>query len=95
MYFLSWVIVGLIMGWLTRKLLKEGGYGPIVDLVTCIAGAVAGGFILRVASLPGHGGLMYSTLVAILGSVILRGLTGYAGSRRRYASHHKAAFWQR
>jgi hypothetical protein len=27
MYFLSWIIVGLIMGWLTRKLLKEGRYG--------------------------------------------------------------------
>jgi uncharacterized membrane protein YeaQ/YmgE (transglycosylase-associated protein family) len=85
MYFLSWIIVGLIMGWVTRKLLKEGGYGPIADLAMCIAGAVAGGFIVRVASFPGHGGLVYSTLVAILGAVILRGLTGYASGRRRYA----------
>ncbi len=85
MYFLSWIIVGLIMGWLTRKLLKEGRYGPFVDLVTCIAGAVAGGFIMRVASFPSHGELVYSTLVAILGAVILRGITAYASARRRYA----------
>jgi uncharacterized membrane protein YeaQ/YmgE (transglycosylase-associated protein family) len=84
-YFLSWIIVGLIMGWLTRKLLKEGGYGPIVDLVACIAGAAAGGFIVRVVSFPDHGGMVYSTMVAILGAVLLRGLTGYASGRRRYA----------
>ena len=85
MYFLSWIIVGLIMGWVTRKLLKEGGYGPIVDVAMCIAGAVAGGFIVRVASFPGHGGLVYSTLAAILGAVILREFTGYATDRKRYA----------
>ena len=31
MYLLSWVIVGLITGWLTGKLVREGGYGPIVN----------------------------------------------------------------
>jgi uncharacterized membrane protein YeaQ/YmgE (transglycosylase-associated protein family) len=85
MYFISWIVVGLIMGWQTRKLLKEGGHGPIVDLVTYIAGAVAGGFVGRVISFPGPGGLVYSTLVAILGALVLRGVTGYAYGRRRYA----------
>src|SRR5207302_655249 len=85
MYFLSWIIVGLIMGWVTRKLLKAGGYGPIVDFVVCIAGAVAGGFVVLVASFPSHGGLVYSTLAAILGAVILREFTGYATDRKRYA----------
>jgi uncharacterized membrane protein YeaQ/YmgE (transglycosylase-associated protein family) len=50
MYFLSWVIVGLVTGWLTGKLVREGGYGPIVNIVMGIAGAVAGGFIARLAS---------------------------------------------
>jgi uncharacterized membrane protein YeaQ/YmgE (transglycosylase-associated protein family) len=107
MYFISWIIVGLIMGWLTRKLLKEGGYGQIVDLVACITGAVAGGFVGRVISFPGPGGLVYSTLVAILGAVVLRGVTGYArhiqtqvvrelshkpvGAERRNRGPHKQA----
>jgi len=38
MYFLSWIIIGLITGWLTGKLLKEGGYGPIMNIVMGIAG---------------------------------------------------------
>jgi uncharacterized membrane protein YeaQ/YmgE (transglycosylase-associated protein family) len=83
--FLSWIIAGLITGWLTRKLVKEGGYGPIVDFVVCIAGAVGGGFVVLVASFPGDGGLVYSTLAAILGAVILREFTGYATDRKRYA----------
>jgi len=33
MYFLSWVIIGLIVGWLTGWLVKEGGYGPVVNNV--------------------------------------------------------------
>ena len=74
----------MVTGWLTRKLLKGGGYGPTVDLVVCLAGAVAGGFIVLVASFPGHGGLVYSILAAILGAVILREFTGYANARRRY-----------
>ena len=44
MYFLSWVIAGLITGWLTGQLVREGGYGPIVNIVMGVAGAVAGGF---------------------------------------------------
>jgi hypothetical protein len=33
MYFLSWIVVGLITGWLTGKALTGGGYGPIMDIV--------------------------------------------------------------
>jgi uncharacterized membrane protein YeaQ/YmgE (transglycosylase-associated protein family) len=33
MYLLSWVIIGLITGWLTGKLAREGGYGPMVNIV--------------------------------------------------------------
>ena len=50
MYFLSWIIVGLITGWLTGKLVREGGYGPILNIVMGVAGAVAGGFVARLAS---------------------------------------------
>ncbi len=33
MYFLSWVVIGLITGWLTGQLAREGGYGPMVNIV--------------------------------------------------------------
>ena len=47
MYFLSWIIVGLVAGWLAGKILKGNGYGPLMDMVIGIGGAVAGGFLMR------------------------------------------------
>ena len=41
-----WVIVGLIAGWLTGKLMSGGGYGPLMDIIIGILGAMAGGFIM-------------------------------------------------
>jgi len=85
MYFLSWVIVGLVTGWLTGKLVGEGGYGPIVNIVMGVAGAVAGGFIVRLASSPNHDGLVYTSFAAILGAAIVTGINAYASGRKRYA----------
>jgi uncharacterized membrane protein YeaQ/YmgE (transglycosylase-associated protein family) len=85
MYLLSWVIVGLVTGWLTGKLVKEGGYGPIVNIVMGVAGAVIGGFVARVASAPNHGGLVYTSFAAMLGAAIVTGINAYASARKRYA----------
>jgi len=85
MYFLFWVIVGLVTGWLTGKLVREGGYGPIVNIVMGVAGAVAGGVIARLASSPNYRGLAYTEFAAILGAVIVTGINAYASARKRYA----------
>jgi uncharacterized membrane protein YeaQ/YmgE (transglycosylase-associated protein family) len=85
MYLLSWVIVGLITGWLTGKLVRDGGYGPVLNIVMGVAGAVAGGFVARLASSPNYRGLVYTSLAAILGAVIVTGINAYASGRKRYA----------
>ncbi len=85
MQLLWWIIVGLIAGWITGKRMKGYGYGSLMDIVMGIAGAVAGGFILRSAGFSGQDGMIYATLVAILGAVILTLLIGFASGRRRYA----------
>ena len=85
MAFLSWVVVGLIIGRLTGKFLGAGGYGPIVDIALGIAGAITGGLIMSVASSPAHAGLVYTGMAAILGAAFLTGLTGFVNGGRRYA----------
>jgi uncharacterized membrane protein YeaQ/YmgE (transglycosylase-associated protein family) len=85
MYFLVWIIVGLIAGWTTGKRLKGYGYGGFMDILMGVAGAVAGGFIMRSAGFTGQGGTIYTTLVAILAAVVLTGLVGFVSGRRRYA----------
>ena len=71
MFLLWWVLVGLIAGWLTGKLMSGGGYGALMDIVIGIIGAVVGGFIMRSLGYAGQGGLIYTVLVAVVGAVIL------------------------
>jgi uncharacterized membrane protein YeaQ/YmgE (transglycosylase-associated protein family) len=40
MHIVSWIIVGLIAGWATEKLLKRAGYGPLMDIGFGILGAI-------------------------------------------------------
>jgi uncharacterized membrane protein YeaQ/YmgE (transglycosylase-associated protein family) len=85
MYFLSWIVIGLRTGWLTGKLVVGNGYGPLMDIVVGLAGVIGGGFIVRLASSPAHGGLAYTSLAALLGAAILTAATAYANARKRWA----------
>ena len=71
MHFLWWIIVGLIAGWATGKLMRGAGYGPLVDIVIGIVGAIVGGWIMRAVGFQGQGGMLYTILVAIGGAVLL------------------------
>ena len=41
-----WIVVGLIAGWATGKIMKGSGYGAIMDIVLGICGAILGGSLL-------------------------------------------------
>jgi uncharacterized membrane protein YeaQ/YmgE (transglycosylase-associated protein family) len=72
MFWLVWVIiVGLIAGWATGKIMKGSGYGAGVDILLGIAGGIVGGAILRTLGFYSSGGLIPSILVAIFGAVVL------------------------
>ena len=66
-----WIIVGLIAGWLTGKIMSGGGYGPFMDIIIGIIGAVAGGYLMSHLGFAGSGGLIYTIVVAVIGAVIL------------------------
>lgn len=86
MILIWWVIVGLIAGWATGKIMHGGGYGILLDIVIGIIGAILGGAIMQALGAPASGGMIYTILVAILGAVVLtvivRALAG-GGARRR------------
>ncbi len=71
MFILWWIIVGLIAGWITGKIMKGTGYGAIMDIVVGIVGAIIGGFIMRALGFAGQGGMIYTIIVAVIGAVIL------------------------
>lgn len=65
-----WLIVGLVAGWLTGKIMKGGGYGTIADILLGIAGAFVGGFVLHLIGFGG-GGLIAEIVVATFGACLL------------------------
>lgn len=94
MVVLWWIIVGLIAGWATGKIMRGSGYGALADILLGIAGALVGGWIMRALGGTGQGGMIYTILIAIVGAVVLtavfraitgRGKTGGTGGIRRAA----------
>ena len=84
MHLIWWIIVGLIAGWATGKIMRGSGYGVFMDIVVGIVGAVIGGFVMRQLGFTGQGGMIYTILVAIGGAVVLtwllRLITGKRGT---------------
>ncbi len=71
MFIIWWIIVGLIAGFITGKLMKGSGFGALGDIVIGIIGAIVGGFIMRALGYSGQGGMIYTIIVAVVGAVLL------------------------
>jgi uncharacterized membrane protein YeaQ/YmgE (transglycosylase-associated protein family) len=70
---IAWIIIGVVAGWLTGKLMKGSGFGVFVDMIVGLIGALIGGFISSRLGFGGVGdhGLIVSILIAVVGAVIL------------------------
>jgi uncharacterized membrane protein YeaQ/YmgE (transglycosylase-associated protein family) len=70
---LSWIVVGLIAGWLAGLVVKGGGYGCIGDIIVGVIGGLLGGWLasyfLHMGD-PMSGFNLQSILVAFVGAVI-------------------------
>ena len=72
MMWLLWVIiVGLIAGWAAGRIMGTGGYGPVIDILLGIAGAIVGGFLFHLFGHFSSGGLIPEIVIATVGAVIL------------------------
>ncbi len=83
---LSWIIVGLIAGFLAGQVMRGGGFGLIGDIVVGIVGALIGGFLAgALLNNPNavNGINLSSILVAFIGAVILLGILRLFSGRRR------------
>jgi uncharacterized membrane protein YeaQ/YmgE (transglycosylase-associated protein family) len=74
MSLLSWIVVGLIAGWLAGKVMRGGGYGLFGDIIVGVAGGLIGGWLATSVLHIGaevNGINLESIIVAFSGSVIL------------------------
>ena len=74
---ISWLILGLIAGFIGSKIVNKSGQGFWLDIALGIVGAIVGGFLFSgVFGMEGITGLnVWSLIVAIVGSVVV--LWGY------------------
>ncbi|HET7103081.1 MAG TPA: GlsB/YeaQ/YmgE family stress response membrane protein [Terracidiphilus sp.] len=70
---IAWIVIGVIAGWITGKLMKGSGYGFFLDMIVGLIGALIGGFLSSHLGFGGVGehGLIVSIIIAVIGAVIL------------------------
>jgi uncharacterized membrane protein YeaQ/YmgE (transglycosylase-associated protein family) len=72
MSLLSWIVLGLIAGFIASKIINRTGEGVIVDILLGIVGAIVGGWLFRLFGMPGvTGPNLYSSVIAIIGAVLV------------------------
>jgi uncharacterized membrane protein YeaQ/YmgE (transglycosylase-associated protein family) len=75
---LSWIVVGLIAGWLAGQVMRGSGYGLIGDIVLGIIGGLVGGYLAGALFGIGdavNGINIVSIVVAFIGAMILIALS--------------------
>jgi uncharacterized membrane protein YeaQ/YmgE (transglycosylase-associated protein family) len=72
MSFLTWIVLGLISGFIASKIVSKTGEGAVMDIVLGIVGAVVGGWLFSVIGHTGVTGLnLYSVFVSVIGAVVV------------------------
>jgi uncharacterized membrane protein YeaQ/YmgE (transglycosylase-associated protein family) len=72
MSLISWLVVGLVAGWIGSMIVNRRGEGLIMDIVLGVVGAFVGGYLFQ---LFGHAGVtginLYSIFVAAVGAIVV------------------------
>jgi uncharacterized membrane protein YeaQ/YmgE (transglycosylase-associated protein family) len=80
---LSWIIVGLIAGWLANQVMRKGRGNAATDIVVGVLGGLVGGFLAaQLFGVPNAvngvnvGSIVVAFLGAIVAIVVVRALPG-------------------
>jgi uncharacterized membrane protein YeaQ/YmgE (transglycosylase-associated protein family) len=81
---IAWIVIGVLAGWITGKVMKGSGYGFFMDMIVGLVGALIGGFLsnhLGMGSVGQHG-IIVSVLIAVVGAVLLTWLVRLISGNR-------------
>ena len=67
----SWILLGLIAGWLAGKLARGRGFGCIGDVILGLIGSVVGGWIFTKLGIVHTNTFLFSLAAATVGAVVL------------------------
>jgi uncharacterized membrane protein YeaQ/YmgE (transglycosylase-associated protein family) len=85
MYLLLWVVIGLFGGWLAGRSLEGNGYGPSMDAIMGIGGAVVGGLLISINGFSGTWKLILSSFAAVSCAALFTALVGLINGRKIYS----------
>jgi len=88
MSLLGWIVVGLLAGWLARKIVRDDRTGCIYTMIVGVVGAIVGGWLMSAIDENGVDEFsLRSILVAALGAVVfllvLQAIAGIGPRRSR------------
>jgi uncharacterized membrane protein YeaQ/YmgE (transglycosylase-associated protein family) len=72
---ITWLVIGLIAGWLAGLVMKSSGYGLVGDIVVGILGGVVGAWLfIVIVPVDSPGNLVGSIVAAVIGAAVFVGL---------------------
>jgi uncharacterized membrane protein YeaQ/YmgE (transglycosylase-associated protein family) len=72
MSIITWILLGLVSGFIASKLVNKTGEGVFLDIVLGIVGAFVGGFLFHLFGATGVNGFnLWSMFVAVIGAVVV------------------------
>ena len=81
MHVITWIILGLIAGFIAARIVNHKGEGVILDILLGIIGAFVGTWVFGKMGMHGATGVnLYSIMVSAIGAILV--LVIYHGIRR-------------
>ncbi|HEY8040515.1 MAG TPA: GlsB/YeaQ/YmgE family stress response membrane protein [Polyangiaceae bacterium] len=75
MSIIAWILLGLVAGFISSKIVNHRGEGFLVDVLLGVVGAVVGGFIFGLFGASGVTGFnVWSLIVATIGAIVVLGI---------------------
>lgn len=82
MYFIGFIIVGLIAGFLAGKIMRGGGFGILVNLILGVVGGVLGGWIFSLLGIS-TSSIWLSLLSSVVGAILILWIASLFNNRNR------------
>jgi uncharacterized membrane protein YeaQ/YmgE (transglycosylase-associated protein family) len=76
LFFVWFLLIGMLAGYITGRLTKGSGFGVLGDLVIGVLGSFLGGFLFRLLGIVAYS-LIGQLIMAVIGALVLLMLIGY------------------
>ena len=73
MYFIWYIIIGILAGFIAGKVMRGGGFGILINLLVGIAGGLLGGWVFGLLGIA-TAGILGSLITSVAGAILLLGI---------------------